>query len=64
MTFTVAFNYGGRAEIVDAVRALVDDGVPARKINKRAIGRTCTPPTCPTPTWSSARRASSGCPTS
>src|SRR5262249_46534412 len=30
MTFTVAFNYGGRAEIVDAVRALIDDGVPAR----------------------------------
>ena len=37
MTFTIAFNYGGRAEIVDAVRALVDEGVPADKIDERAI---------------------------
>jgi len=28
-TMTIAFNYGGRAEIVDAVRRLVADGVPA-----------------------------------
>src|SRR3954447_5699251 len=28
MTLTIAFNYGGRAEIVDAVRALVAEGVP------------------------------------
>ena len=27
-TLTMAFNYGGRAEIVDAVRRLVGDGVP------------------------------------
>ena len=26
MTLTIAFNYGGRAEIVDAVRALVEEG--------------------------------------
>lgn len=37
MTLTMAFNYGGRAEIVDAVRALVADGVPAGRINERAI---------------------------
>ncbi len=37
MTLTMAFNYGGRAEIVDAVRALVDEGVPAAKIDERAI---------------------------
>jgi undecaprenyl diphosphate synthase len=37
MTLTMAFNYGGRAEIVDAVRALVAEGVAAGKIDERAI---------------------------
>ena len=37
MTLTMAFNYGGRAEIVDAVRALVTEGVVANKIDERAI---------------------------
>ncbi|HTZ09803.1 MAG TPA: polyprenyl diphosphate synthase [Acidimicrobiales bacterium] len=37
MTLTMAFNYGGRAEIVDAVRALVASGVSASKIDERAI---------------------------
>src|ERR1700736_4525478 len=37
MTFTVAFNYGGRAELVDAVKAVVASGIPARKVNERAI---------------------------
>jgi undecaprenyl diphosphate synthase len=37
MTLTMAFNYGGRAEIVDAVRALVDDKTPAGKIDEKAI---------------------------
>jgi len=37
MTLTMAFNYGGRAEIVDAVRALVEEGVTAAKIDERAI---------------------------
>jgi undecaprenyl diphosphate synthase len=37
MTLTMAFNYGGRAEIVDAVRALVTEGVVASKIDERAI---------------------------
>jgi len=39
MTFTIAFNYGGRAEIVDAVRALVREKVPESKIDERAIRR-------------------------
>jgi undecaprenyl diphosphate synthase len=33
MTVSVAFNYGGRAEILDAVRRMVADGVPADKID-------------------------------
>jgi undecaprenyl diphosphate synthase len=37
MTLTMAFNYGGRAEIVDAVRALVADGVSANKVDEKAI---------------------------
>ncbi|MHB1517528.1 MAG: polyprenyl diphosphate synthase [Acidimicrobiales bacterium] len=36
-TLTMAFNYGGRAEIVDAVRQLVADGMPPDKINEKAI---------------------------
>jgi len=36
-TLTMAFNYGGRAEIVDAVKRLVDDRVPADKVNEKAI---------------------------
>ena len=39
MTLTMAFNYGGRAEIVDAVRRLVADNVPESKIDERAIAR-------------------------
>ncbi|HUY23570.1 MAG TPA: polyprenyl diphosphate synthase [Acidimicrobiales bacterium] len=37
MTLTMAFNYGGRAEIVDAVRALVATGIAADKIDEKAI---------------------------
>jgi undecaprenyl diphosphate synthase len=41
MTFTVAFNYGGRAEIVDAVKELVADVCEGRlrpeKVDERAI---------------------------
>ena len=36
-TLTMAFNYGGRAEIVDAVRRLVADGVRADRVDERAI---------------------------
>ena len=36
-TLTMAFNYGGRAEIVDAVRSLVADGVAADKVSEKAI---------------------------
>jgi undecaprenyl diphosphate synthase len=36
-TLTMAFNYGGRAEIVDAVRELVAEGVAPEKVNEKAI---------------------------
>jgi len=37
LTLTFAFNYGGRAEIVDAVRALVADGVRPDQVTERAL---------------------------
>jgi undecaprenyl diphosphate synthase len=37
MTLNIAFNYGGRAEIVDAVQQLVRDKVPVNKIDEKAI---------------------------
>ncbi len=37
MTLTMAFNYGGRAEIVDAVRDLVASGVRAKQVDERAL---------------------------
>jgi undecaprenyl diphosphate synthase len=49
MTFTVAFNYGGRAELVDAVRSLVESGVSARRINERAIREHLYAPEMPDP---------------
>jgi undecaprenyl diphosphate synthase len=34
MTVALAFNYGGRAEIVDAVRRIVDEGVAAERVDE------------------------------
>ena len=39
LTLNVAFNYGGRAEIVDAVRRTVSDGVPADQIDEETLSR-------------------------
>ncbi len=49
MTLTFAFNYGGRAEIVDAVRALVSEGAPAEKITEKAIRSRLYAPDMPDP---------------
>jgi undecaprenyl diphosphate synthase len=49
MTLTIAFNYGGRAEIVDAVRQLVNDGVAADKIDEKAIAKRLYDPEMPDP---------------
>ena len=34
MTLNFAFNYGGRHEILDAVRSLIADGIPPQKIDE------------------------------
>jgi len=39
MTLAIAFNYGGRAEIVDAVRRIVEEGVPADKIDEGSFAK-------------------------
>jgi undecaprenyl diphosphate synthase len=49
MTLFVAFNYGGRAEIVDAVRRLVAAGTPADKITEAAIAKHLYDPDMPDP---------------
>ncbi len=49
MVMTMAFNYGGRAEIVDAVRALVAEGTPANKVDEKAIRRHLYFPDMPDP---------------
>jgi len=49
MTLSIAFNYGGRAEIVDAVQALVEAGTPADKVTEKAIRAHLYAPDMPDP---------------
>ncbi len=49
MTLTMAFNYGGRAEIVDAVRGIVRDKVAADKVDEKAIRSHLYHPDMPDP---------------
>jgi len=49
MTMTMAFNYGGRAEIVDAVKALVAEGISPAKVDEKAIRRHLYFPDMPDP---------------
>jgi len=48
-TLTVAFNYGGRAEIVDAARALVAEGLRPSQVDERALRRHLYLPEMPDP---------------
>ncbi|MBI2982843.1 MAG: di-trans,poly-cis-decaprenylcistransferase [Chloroflexi bacterium] len=48
-TMTIAFNYGGRAEIVDAVRAIARDGLAPDAIDEAAIARRLYAPDIPDP---------------
>ncbi len=49
MTVSMAFNYGGRAELVDAVRAIVAEGIKADKINEKTIKAHLYDPDMPDP---------------
>jgi len=37
--FNVALNYGGRDEIVNAIKNIIKDGVPAAKVNEKLVGQ-------------------------
>jgi undecaprenyl diphosphate synthase len=39
LNFSFAFSYGGRTEIVDAVRRLIAEGIPAEKIDEKLFSR-------------------------
>ncbi|MGI9577385.1 MAG: polyprenyl diphosphate synthase, partial [Microthrixaceae bacterium] len=49
MTLSMAFNYGGRAELVDAVNALVAEGVMPGKVTEKAIRKHLYDPKMPDP---------------
>jgi undecaprenyl diphosphate synthase len=49
MTLTIAFNYGGRAEIVDAVRRLAEERTAPDKIDEKAIRSRLYLPDIPDP---------------
>jgi undecaprenyl diphosphate synthase len=48
-TMTIAFNYGGRAEIVDAVKTLVRDAVAVEDVDEAAIASRLYAPEHPDP---------------
>lgn len=49
LLLNVAFNYGGRAEIVDAVRQIVSEGIPAAEIDEDTIAARLTTSGLPDP---------------
>ncbi len=49
MTLSMAFNYGGRAELVDAVNALVAEGVQPGKVSEKSIRKHLYAPDMPDP---------------
>ncbi len=49
MTLSMAFNYGGRAELVDAVSAMVAEGIKADKVSEKAIRKHLYDPQMPDP---------------
>jgi undecaprenyl diphosphate synthase len=38
MVLSLAFNYGGRAEIIDAVRKMISDGIKANEVDEKLFG--------------------------
>ncbi len=49
MTLSMAFNYGGRAELVDAVSAMVAEGIKPDKVSEKAIRKHLYDPKMPDP---------------
>lgn len=49
LVLNIAFNYGGRAEIVQAVKELIREGLPADKVTEEEISRRLYTSNCPDP---------------
>ncbi|MEZ5217604.1 MAG: polyprenyl diphosphate synthase [Ilumatobacteraceae bacterium] len=49
LTLTFAFNYGGRAEIIDAVREMVAEGVKAKDVDEKRLREHLYYPDMPDP---------------
>lgn len=49
LTLNVAFDYGGRAELVDAIRRITADGVPSEQIDESLISSYLYTADCPDP---------------
>ncbi len=49
LTLTIAFNYGGRAEIVDAIKKIIRDGTSARSVDEKTIAKALYYPDAPDP---------------
>jgi undecaprenyl diphosphate synthase len=49
MNLVIAFNYGGRAELVDAVRSIIDSGVSSDKVNDKLLAQHLYCPEMPDP---------------
>jgi undecaprenyl diphosphate synthase len=39
LILNVAFDYGGRTELVDAIRHMIADGIPAEQVDEELVGR-------------------------
>lgn len=49
LTLTIAFNYGGRAEVIDAIKAMMDDGVRSKDVSEKVLRRYMYFPDMPDP---------------
>lgn len=49
LNFTLAFNYGGRAEIVDAVKSMMDAGIKSKHVDEDEIRKHLYVPDMPDP---------------
>jgi len=49
LILNVAFDYGGRAELVDAIRRIVAEGIPAQQIDESLVSNYLYTASCPDP---------------
>jgi undecaprenyl diphosphate synthase len=49
LVLNIAWNYGGRAEIIRAIQRIIADGVPAEQVNERLIHKYLYTSDCPDP---------------